>query len=425
MAEIGYQTQTLPRWGVLADEGAEPNPALRWPKSVDVYDKMRREDAQVGSVLRAVTFPIRSASWMINPAGARPEVVALIADSLGLPVKGEPVNAPLRTRDKFDFDDHLALALLELVYGHSLFEQVYRVADDGSVRLRKLAWRPPRTISKFEVAPDGGLVAIEQYGHGSATGTVRIPVAKIVAYVNEREGANWYGTSLLRTAYKNWLLKDRMLRAQALTIERNGLGIPVYEGAPLPTGVELSPAEADAWAASQRDDGLKLAKALRSGEEAGASIPNGASLSLMGVTGKLPETEGPIRYHDEQIANAVLANFLNLGGDNATGSYALSSTFLGFFSGSLNATSGHIASTLQRHVVEDLVDVNWGPLEPAPQIEVATIGEEQPATADAIKALVECGAIRTDRALEEYLRQRYRLPVKDYIAPSESPEEAA
>ena len=43
----------------------------------------------------------------------------------------------------------------------------------------------------------------------------------------------------------------------------------------------------------------------------------------------------------------------------------------------------------------------------------ATIGEEQPATAEAIKSLVDCGAIRTDRSLEEYLRQRYRLPVKD------------
>ena len=32
---------------------------------------------------------------------------------------------------------------------------------------------------------------------------------------------------------------------------------------------------------------------------------------------------------------------------------------------------------------------------------------------EAIKSLVDCGAIRTDRSLEEYLRQRYRLPVKD------------
>ena len=408
MSEVGYQAQSLQSWGAMADEANETNPALRWPRSIEVYDKMRREDSQVGSVLRAVTFPIRSTTWMIDPAGARDEVVELVAESLGLPVKGRPATAPLRSRGRFDFDEHLRLALLELVYGHSVFEQVYRI-DGGRQYLRKLAWRPPRTISEWKVADDGGLVAVEQYG---TTGkAVRIPVDRLVVYTSEREGANWIGQSLLRTAYKNWLLKDRMLRAQALTIERNGLGIPVFTGADLPEGVEMSPAEVEAWHAAQRTEGLKLAKELRAGENAGASIPATSKLDLIGVTGKLPDTEGPIRYHDEQIARAVLAHFLNLGTE--TGSWALGSTFANFFTDSLNATSGHIAGVLQRHVVEDLVDANWGESEPAPQIVAATIGEEQPATAEAIKALVDCGAIRTDRSLEEYLRQRYRLPVKD------------
>lgn len=411
MSEIGYQSQGLQSWGAMADEENETNPALRWPRSIEVYDKMRREDSQVGSVLRAVTFPIRSTTWMIDPAGASDDVVDLVADSLGLPVKGRPATAPLRNRGRFDFDEHLRLALLELVYGHSVFEQVYRVTDAGQIVLRKLAWRPPRTIAKWDVADDGGLVAVEQEASSAHKGKVRIPVDKLVVYTSEREGANWIGQSLLRTAYKNWLLKDRMLRAQALTIERNGLGIPVFTGAELPDGVEMTTAEVEAWHTAQRTEGLKLAKELRAGENAGASIPASSKLDLIGVTGKLPDTEGPIRYHDEQIARAVLAHFLNLGTE--TGSWALGSTFANFFTDSLNATSGHIAGVLQRHVVEDLVDANWGETEPAPQIVAATIGEEQPATAEAIKSLVDCGAIRTDRSLEEYLRQRYRLPVKD------------
>ena len=406
MIEIGYQSRALQGWSAFVDDEHESNPALQWPRSVEVFDKMRREDSQVGSVLRAVTFPIRRASWMIDPAGARDEVVDLIADSFGLPVKGRDYVAPLRTRDRFDFDEHLRLALLELVYGHSVFEQVYRVDDAGRVRLRKLAWRPPRTIAKWDVADDGGLLAVEQYG----AGPVRIPVAKLVAYVNEREGANWVGVSLLRTAYKNWLLKDRMLRAQALTVERNGLGIPVYTGAPLPSA-DMSPSEVEAWVKAQRDDGLTLAKGARAGENAGASIPNGAGFSLTGVTGDLPDTDAPIRYHDEQIARAVLAHFLNLGTE--TGSWALGSTFADFFTGSLNAVAGHVAATMQQHVVEDLVDANWGSAEPAPLLTAATIGEEQPATAEAIKALIDCGALTPDPSLEAFVRQRYKLPVAD------------
>lgn len=425
MSETGYQSEALPGWGSLADEAHETNPALVWPLSIDVFDKMRREDSQVGSVLRAVTFPIRRTTWMIDPAGARPTVVSLIADSFGLPVKGKPAKAPHRARDRFDFDEHLRLALLELVFGHSVFEQVYRLDEHGMLRLRKLAWRPPRTISKWDVADDGGLVAIEQYGRGARK--VRIPVEKLVVYVNEREGANWLGVSLLRTAYKNWLLKDRTLRAEAVGIERNSLGIPVYTGAPLPEDVDMSEAQILAWAETQKIDGLALVKALRSGQDAGASIPNGATLALMGVTGNRADTDKPIRRHDEAISRAVLAHFLNLGSE--TGSWALGSTFAEFFVGSLNAVALHIANTCQAHVVDDLVDVNFGPTEPAPRLVPATIGEEQPATAEAIKSLIECGAIEPDDELEEYVRQRYKLPVKDAATARPSagqrPEEAA
>ena len=44
--------------GWWLDLTSETTPELRWPRSLDVYDQMRRQDAQVSSVLRAVTSPI-------------------------------------------------------------------------------------------------------------------------------------------------------------------------------------------------------------------------------------------------------------------------------------------------------------------------------------------------------------------------------
>lgn len=412
--EKGYQTIDLRSWSNLADESHETNPDLIWPQSLEVFDKMRREDAQVRSVLMAVTLPIRSAKWMIDPAGARDEVVDRVAESLGLPVKGRPETAPLRSRGRFSWAEHLRLALLELVYGHSVFEQVYDIAD-GFARLSKLAWRPPRTIADFKVARDGGLISIEQ--HGSTSEVVKISVDRLVVYVNEREGGNWLGQSLLRTAYKNWLLKDRMLRAQALTVERNGLGVPIYEGAPVPG--DVTGENRTAWEKSEKEAGLKIATGFRAGEAAGASIPNGSKLTLSGVQGKLPSTDEPIRYHDEQIARAVLAHFLNLGTE--TGSWALGSTFANFFTDSLNALADHIRDVTQQHVVEDIVDLNWGEQERAPRLVFAPIGSKSPATAEAIKALLESGAIRHDPALEAHLREKYDLPVADTSAPSTPP----
>ncbi len=406
MSELGYQSDGIPGWNQLSIDVGEKNPQLQWPLSIDVFDQMRREDSQVGSVLRAVTMPIRSTPWMIDPAGAEEAVVELVATDLGLPIKGRDPVPPLRRRDRFSWAEHLRLALLELVFGHSFFEQVYR-EQAGQQRLHKLAWRPPRTISKIEVARDGGLVAIEQFE--AAGESVRITVDRLVAYVNEREGANWVGTSLLRGAYKNWLLKDRILRVQALVVERNGLGVPVYKQAPLPEKITDKTAQKQ-WLDQQREDGLNVTRSFRAGETAGASLPNGASLELLGVTGKLPDTDGPIRYHDEQIARAVLAHFLNLGTE--TGSWALGSTFADFFTNSLNAVATHILDVTQQHVIEDLVDLNFGETVRAPQLVFSPIGAEQPATAEAIKTLVEAGAVVLTDADEEYLRGRYGLPAR-------------
>lgn len=410
MAEIGYQADgTLAGWGRLLQHTHEENPDLQWPKSINVFDRMRREDPQVKSVLRAVTLPIQRTEWSIDGTGCRPEVVAHISADLGLPIKGQAYVAPLRTKGRFSFKEFLRLALLELVYGHSFFEQVYDQSD-GMTHLAKLAWRPPRTITNIDVAADGGLVAIEQGGL-AGRGKVRIPVSRLVAFVNEREGANWVGESLLRSAYKMWILKDRVLRIQALAAERNGLGMPVFTVGTPPEGGSFDALVK--WLDDEIQRGLKIAKEARAGDAAGASLGPGSKLEFVGVTGKIPDLDKPVRYYDEQIARAVLAHFLNLGTE--TGSWALGSTFANFFTDSLNAVAQHLADVFQQHVIEDLVDLNWGPNEPAPRLVPAAIGEQQQITAEAIKALIESGAVKPDDGLRAYVRDKFGLPVEDLL----------
>lgn len=409
MAEIGYQADgALAGWaGWLSSITNETNPELQWPQSNNVFDRMRREDPQVKSVIRAVTQPILRTEWVIDGAGCRPEVTAHIAADLGLGIKGVPFDAPQRTKGRFSFKEALRLALLMLVYGHSFFEQVYRL-DGGRFHLSKLAWRPPRTISAINVEKDGGLASIQQFGRAGVAGDVKIPVDRLVAFVHEREGANWVGESILRAAYKMWILKDRVLRIQALTAERNGLGLPVFTVGTPPEGTFEEVAK---WLQDEIDRGLKIVKEARAGDAAGVSLANGSSFDFKGVQGKLPDTDSPIRYYDEQIARGVLAHFLNLGTE--TGSWALGSTFADFFTDSLNAIAQDVATVFQQHVIEDLVDLNWGPNEPAPRLVPATIGESQPVTAEAIRALIDCGALEADEPLEAWLRERIGAPVKD------------
>jgi hypothetical protein len=383
----------------------EETPELRWPLSVWVFDRMRRTDSQVASVLRAVTLPIRRTGWRVDPNGARPEVAQQIAEDLGLPLASDTGDVPPtgRAKDRFSWHQHLEWALLMLPFGFMFFEQVVRVDGGGMVRLRKLGPRMPRTIVGIDVADDGGLVSVTQ---AAGAKSVVIPVDRLVAYVHQREGGNWLGSSILRPAYKFWILKDRLLRVQAQTIERNGMGVPLYEGAE---------GEEDLTA------GLSIAQRWRAGDNSGAAIPNTAKLTLKGVDGHiLPDADPVIRYYDEQIARAVLAHFLNLG--TQTGSWALGTTFADFFTLSLEALADQIADVATQHVVEDLVDWNWGPDEPAPRIIHDEIGAKNEALVAAIKMLVDAGVIIPDRITEEFSRALLGLPAKGL--PSPTPQQA-
>ncbi|NKV95308.1 DUF935 family protein [Rhodococcus hoagii] len=404
--EVGYVVAN-PDAGYRAID-VEDVPELQWPQCLKTYDSMRRQDAQVRTVLKAVTLPILATPWRLDPAGADPEVVADIGEQLGLPIVGsEGEKASPRRLRRFSWSEHLRMALLSLPFGAMFFEQV--VEFDPEVRryrLRKLAPRMPATLADIKVARDGGLVAIEQRPPGgtqvfraSDAGRIPIPVDRLVAYVHEREGSNWGGESMLRAAYKNWLLKDRLLKLEALTIERNGMGVPVYtnpENAS-PTDIEK---------------GRRMANAYRAGDGSGASLPHGSDLTMKGVTGQLPDPRPAIEYHDAQIGRVALAHFLNLDGQG--GSYALASTQADLFTTAVKSVAEMIRDAANRYIVEDLVDWNFGETVAAPQIVFDEISESSLSVATALRTLVDAGVIIPDRSLEEQVRRWLDLPAKDF-----------
>ena len=246
------------------------------------------------------------------------------------------------------------------------FEQVYRVGDDGREHLWKLAPRWPGTISRVNVAEDGGLDSVTQSVSG---GVVKIPVDRLVAYVYDDFGASWLGQSILRPAYKHWMIRDELLRLEQDVLDRNGMGVPIYRGSDLTNDPD-----------GDLDRGEVLATSLRSGKTAGGSIPAGADLKLLGVSGQLVSPREAIAYHDSMILKASLAHFLNLEGKG--GSYALAETQNDFFIQNLQATAEWVAGVATQHVVEDLVRVAFpeytGPL---PSVMVDPIAAKKELTA--------------------------------------------
>lgn len=388
-------------WSTFYEEMDLP-PELRHPLDVRTYRAMRM-DAQVASLLKATWLPILRTPVRLDATDCRPEVVEHVALNLGLPVVGQEARPrPLRLRDRFSWPQHLRHVVLQDVYGYSAFEQVYRYNERaGLFDIRKLLWIPPWTVDDIKVDADGGLVELRQ----NLPDTRPVPASGLVWHANEREGANWRGLSLLRACYRPWVLKDRLQRVGVLSIERNGMGVPTYTAPPreLADDPEGTKAEADIEA------GLAIARGIRSGETAGASLANGAKLELQGVTGTLPDATILIRYFDEQMARSFLGHFLNLGTE--TGSWALGSTFADFFVMTLQAKAEEVGDVTTQHVVEDLVDINFGPDEPAPRVVFDKIGSDSPVTVEALKGLVDAGLIDPeDLALRHFVRTKWGLP---------------
>jgi hypothetical protein len=287
--------------------------------------------------------------------------------------------------------------------GNSVFEQLYWPArPDGLVELRKLAARPQRTIADWHVALDGGLVSIEQYAPASDAKTVygiapvTLPIDRLVVYTRDMEPGQWVGNSLLRPSYKHWLLKDELIRYQAVAIRRNGMGVPIGESPEGATQEEV-------------DKLAEIAQSYRGGDTAGAALPAGARLELKGVQGNLPDIAQAIAYHDNMIAIAGLAHFLNLSGG---GSYALASVQADTFVQSVQTFAESIRDIAQSHVVEDIVDINWGTSEPAPRLVFDEIGSRTDATAASLKMLVEAGLLSPSIFDEQAVRQRLGFPAR-------------
>lgn len=400
----GYVSDTV-LYGDVVSDLSENVTALAWPQSIDTFAAMRN-DPQIAAVHKAYTLPLRSASWMLDPAGCRSEVVKVCADAYGLPILGDDnsMSGPFRRRGVL-WDDHLDVALDMLIYGHMPFAIGGEVTGDPlRWRLLELSERMPSTITKISVERNGQLKSITQFGEKT-----EIRASNLLWYAHAKRGGNWAGRSMLREAYAPWLIKHEMWRVLATSSRRFGTGIPVVNA---PVGAT------DA----QVEYARQLASAMRVGDTAGVGLPNGFTAQIAAMTGSLPDTLDFVRYLDQQIAQSVLASVLNLDA-SPNGSRALGETMLKLLRMSWLATAREIAVPANR-LLANMVDWNYGEDEAVPRIIIRDLDRPEPAAA-AVQALMAAGAIKYDPNLERSMRDMYQLPAPDEEWLAEQEEKAA
>ncbi len=409
----------------------EDNPELLWPNSVRTYTKMRRGDARVSSVFRAVGLPVRRTPWRIDQNGATDEVTEFVANELGLQIVSEDAKdaearAKGRVKGRFSWSKHLQLALLHLQYGHSVFERTFDVDENNRAHL-VVQPRPAGTIAFWNTGADGEVISIQQWPSGAfgglgmmSTGAMApammgnrpIPASQLIIYQHEPDPGVPYGNSLLRPAYKHWCLKDRAMRIQIAALGRYGIGVPGF------TASEDESEDQD-----RLDEYADMAMDYTGGENAGFSIPAGATFKIYGPEGQPMDPQSAIDYHDRQIGIVALANFLNLDGRGG-GSYALANVLSTTFTDSVQTVAVDVRDEAQADLVEPLVTANWGENEACPMLVFDEIGSRQDAAAASLALLAANGLITPDPLLEAAIRQASGLPAPDPDAENPDTEHA-
>lgn len=385
-------------------------PDLTFPMSVPVYAKMRR-DPKLSSIIQGWTLNLRRAQWQLDPAGCRPEVVKLVADGLGLAVKGKDVPGAARLRG-VSWGDHLAAALRMVSFGFSVFE-MEADASSGSAQLSGLWERPQWTISHIHVDGKTGLLTGATQDQGAKLGEPQMPAKNLVWYARDREGSNWAGTSLLRASYASWLIKEEVRRYYGAANVRWAMGVPVMEALP---GTSPTPA--------QMTEAMQMAAAARGGIQAGAASPPGFAMKILGISGSLPDSQEFLRWLDQQCTASALMGAFDLG-ETPNGSRALGSVFVDALHLALESEGEFVADVATRQIAARIVDWNYGPDEAAPRVVVSGVGSRREVTAESLNLLLSSGALAADPALEEWVRREYRLPERDPNAEPAQPAKTA
>lgn len=415
-SSVGYMDLTWSdSFGVIVDELLERIPDLIWPLSIQTFSRMRNEP-QIAGILMAFWLAIKRAGWAVDPAGCRDEVAAQLADDLGLPIAGVDPEPKGARRRAFTWKQHLRLALLKQVYGHMFFEQSW--LEQGAMwRLAQVQERMPQTIAEVQLNPDGTLRWIKQEPRvGGPQPTILTANHALVAYVNDREGSNYFGRSMLRPSYPLWLIKEQVLRVHATSIRRFGMGVPSVE--PLP-GTSPTP--------GQLAEAQRVASKIKAGENSAVTPPPGFTYKLTGLTGNVPDALAFINYLDRSMSRSTLMELIDMP-TAERGSRSLGETVMDMMIYAQQAVADDIADEATAQIVVPLVDANWGEDEPAPRVVCGDVSAGGELTADDINKLFQWGALIGDPNVWEWIRARYRIPDIDpaYLpGPQPAPDPAA
>lgn len=407
MAEIGRIGQK--RYGGIFFE--EFLRDLQGIRGIQAYREMADNDDTVGAILFAVKMLIRHTKWNVEPGGDSEkdrEAAEFVESCMG--------------DMQATWTDTISEILSFLTYGWSFHEIVYKRRmgktknrrtnskySDGLIGWQKLPIRAQDTLYQWEYDNYDNLVGMTQQPPPDFE-IYTIPMRKAMLFRTESAKDNPEGRSILRNAYRSWYFKRRIQEIEAIGIERDLAGLPVFH----------APEGTDIW--DSQDEEMKkinaaltgMVKSIRRDEYEGIVLPHGFEFELVSTGGARQfDTNAIINRYDTRIAMTVLADFIMLG-HQKVGSFALSSDKTELFSVAISSFLDVICETFNNQGIPALIDINGEHFDGITDYPKMRHGEiEEVSLKEAgqfIKDMTGIGVLVPDDGLEDYVRELGNLP---------------
>ena len=375
---------------------------LSWSEWYNIYDQMRRSDAQVFASLLVCELPIRSTQWRVEPWENKDGEIDEAAQEVANFVSNALFNKLENT-----WNNLLLEILTMLPFWFSVFEKIY-YSDGENIFLKKLWSRKQTTIKAWETKEQTAGITqmlpqpLKDWFNKDKY-EVSIPESKLLVFTNRKEWDNHEGISILRSAYKHWFYKDNLYKFDAVRHERQSVGIPVMY---MPS-----------WVSDEdKQEALTIVSNVRSTEQTGIVIPwtkeEGWLFEFADTrAGQSTDLFESINHHNREISKNVLAQFLELG-NTSSGSRSLWESQSALFLLALESVAKNIADTFNRSLIPELVNLNFD-TDIYPELKFQKLQPvDYEKLSNALSSLANSEIITPDSDLEAHIRKVLDLPQK-------------
>lgn len=398
---------------------------LRGTNGVRIYREMSSNNSVIGAILFIIDMVVRRSEWRIETQPGMEDNETAIKEK-------EFIEECLGDMSH-SFEDLISEILSMLIYGWSYFETTYKIRkgstlnpqtrskySDGRFGWRKIEIRAQDTLLRWLFNKEGDLLGIEQQDtYNTNKGVVQIPIEKSILFKTKSTKGNPEGKSFLRPAVRDWMFLKRLQEIEAIGIERDLAGMPIFE---VPQELLLEDASAS-------DQALRacletMIQQVRVDERWGGLIPSeldregkptGYKFKLMTTGGKrMIDTNAIIKRYESRIAMVFLAEFIMIGMDKV-GTQSLHEGKSSMFKLALETIlNDMIAPAFNKYGIGNLERLNNVPQEYWPIIKPADLDQpDLEKMGKYITSLAQSGILSPNQALENKLLSDAKLPIPD------------